>query len=191
MAQDDSISQVVEMESLSGGSNRTSRNTSKYCACYGRKILVKEVFYVQSFLILFVIIASIVNIARDESECDIQIWLLLLSSGVAQILPAPTVGKMDTSVSHNVSDINGTKNISDTTNIKKVNYITRWHKRTSKHREIFYVQAFIVFIVVIACTIFLSLHVGDKNILIVLLSAAYSQFLPGPEFIQKKFIYTD
>ena len=183
MAQRDSTSQEVEMESLSGESNRTSRNASKYCACYGRKILVKEVFYVQSFLILFVIIASIVNIARDQSECDIQVWLLLLSSGVAQILPAPTVGKMDTSLSHNISD--------NTNGGKKLNYIAKWHKRTSKHREIFYVQAFIVFIVVIACIMFLSLHVGDKNILIVLLSATYSQFLPGPEFIQRKVFYTD
>ena len=185
MGETDNISQEVEVEvdSMSDDNNRISRNADRYCACYGRKILVKEVFYVQSVLILFVVIASIVNIARDQSECDIQVWLLLLSSGVAQILPAPTVGKMDTTLSHNASD-----NPSDS---KKMNYITRWHKRTSKHREIFYVQAGIVFIVVIACIIFLSLDVGDKNILIVLLSATYSQFLPGPEFIQKKILFTD
>ena len=174
----------MELQSLSGDGSK-SIDTPQSCDWYKHKTLVKEVFYVQSLLIFIVIVSSIVNVARGISNCDKQIWILLLSSGIAQMLSSPTVGKDSQKRMQENFDSTDTTNgsVSDG---RKTNYTRIWYKRTSRHREIFYVQAVMVFLVVMSSIVFLSLDVGDKNILIVLLSTTYSQFLPGPQFIQKK-----
>ncbi len=152
---------------------------------YERKTLVKEVFYVQSFLIFIVVISSIVNIARNISDCDKQVWLLMLSSGIAHMLSCPGVGKQSEK-----NEKSGPLSFSSSSkgSSKRENFGTVWYKRTSQHREIFYVQAVLIFIVVISSICFLSAGVGEKNILIVLLSASFAHFLPGPSFMQSKSV---
>ena len=176
----------IDLEDHSSESPEPLQNTSVHSSnWYERKTLVKEVFYVQSILVFIVVIASIVNIARDISECDKQVWLLLLSSGIAHMLPCPNIGKGG--VNKEPRFFNGTDSESRSSS-RKTNIAAVWFKRTSQHREIFYVQAVLIFVVVLSCIAFLSADIGEKNILIVLLSASFAHFLPGPSFIQSKVI---
>ena len=172
----------MELPSVSDGGSNEHNDVSGSSTWYHRKTLVKEVFYVQSLLVFIVVISSIVNIARELSDCDKQVWLLMLSSGIAHMLPSPSVGK-------NPNANNFTKLTSSDSGSRvspKYNFGTVWYKRTSQHREIFYVQAILIFIVVLSSIVFLSIGIGDKNLLIVLLSASFAHFLPGPSFIQSK-----
>ena len=171
----------IELNSISDQGQDSRKGTN----WYERKTLVKEVFYVQSFLIFIVVISSIVNIARNISECDKQVWLLMLSSGIAHMLPCPGVGKVG-----GKDEKSGPLSYSGSSKAssKRVNFGMVWYKRTSQHREIFYVQAVLIFIVVISSICFLSAGVGEKNILIVLLSASFAHFLPGPSFMQSKSV---
>ncbi len=181
-AQENEIEQQVEIHSLCDGVSNGVKEHNCESHWYQRKTLVKEVFYVQALLVLVIVVASIVNIARNISDCDKQVWLLMLSSGIAHMLPSPGIGKDFSKLTKSP-----TGSLSDGRSAsKKFNFATVWYKRTSQHREIFYVQALLIFAVVISSIIFLSLDVGEKNILIVLLSASFAHFLPGPSFIQTK-----
>ena len=152
---------------------------------YEKKTLVKEVFYMQAILVFVVIVSSIINIARDIPECDKQVWMLMLSTGIAHMLPSPGIGKDLKSKVNNSQGIDSGK--SDSRSIKsRINLGKIFYKRTSQHREIFYVQSILIFIVVLSSIVFLSIGIGEKNILIVLLSASFAHFLPAPSFIQMK-----
>ena len=169
----------IEMESasLTGDPSVHSKSESRW---YQRKTLVKEVFYVQTLMILTVVIASIVNIAMGVTDCDQQMWVLFLSSAVGHLLPSPDIGKK-------LKEVDPMIVRSPSNSDKKSTFsISTWHKRTIQHREVFYIQTLIVYIVILTSIVNLSLNVGEKNTWIILLSGSFAQMLPSPKFGKKK-----
>ena len=153
---------------------RTLSRGSKASWWIQRNVLVREVFYVQTVLILTLVIASIANIARGQTED--QIWVTYLALGIGLLIPSPkvksSVGKSET----NTPEVQP----------KKTNFMQIWHKRTSQSRELFYVQALVLTLIIVTSIVNLSIESSSRQVWVVVLSASYGNILPSPKFGKKK-----
>ncbi len=157
-------------EALSGAPKRSESVVSRASWWIQRNVLVREVFYVQALLIFTLVVSSITNIIRGQTED--QIWVTYLALGIGLMIPSPKVKS-----NHEKPEETPTKN---------PNFIQIWHKRTSQSRELFYVQTLMITVIIITSIVNLSINSEDRQVWIAILSASYGNILPSPKFSKKR-----